>query len=46
MPIGKYKDAGATLGEVPDSYWRWFLQQEWANEYPDLVDYALIVEDE
>ena len=44
MPFGKWK--GRRLGEVPDHYWRWFLQQEWSDEYPDLVEYGQIVEDE
>jgi len=44
MPFGKWK--GTRLGEVPDSYWRWFLRQDWAQEYPDLVAYGQIVEDE
>ncbi len=37
---------GTRLGEVPDHYWRWFLQQEWSSKYPDLVAYAQYVEDE
>jgi uncharacterized protein (DUF3820 family) len=44
MPFGKYR--GQRLGEVPDHYWRWFLDQDWCGQYPDLVDYAnQIVED-
>ena len=42
MPFGKHK--GKPLGEVPDHYWRWFLQQDWCDQYPDLVDYANLVE--
>lgn len=42
MPFGKYKDM--RLGNVPDHYWRWFLQQEWANEWPELLEYAKLVE--
>ena len=38
MPFGKWK--GSRLGSVPDHYWRWFLQQEWCDEWPDLVEYA------
>ena len=44
MPFGKYK--GQRLGEVPDSYWRWFLRQEWSSQWPDLVEYAQLVEEE
>lgn len=44
MPWGKYK--GRTLGEVPDSYWTWFLSQDWCDEWPDLVEYANHVLDE
>lgn len=44
MPFGKYK--GQRLGEVPDDYWLWFLQQEWSHKWPDLVEYAQLVEDE
>lgn len=45
MPFGKYK--GRPLGEVPDSYWNWFLGQDFCDQYPDLVEYAnLIMEDE
>ena len=45
MPFGKHRDK--PIGEVPDSYWTWFLGQDWCDQYPDLVEYAnLIVEDE
>lgn len=43
MLFGKWK--GTRLGEVPDSYWRWFLKQDWATEHPDLVEYAQLVEE-
>ena len=43
MPFGKWK--GIRLGEVPDSYWRWFLQQYWSSEYPELLEYAKVVEE-
>jgi hypothetical protein len=37
---------GQRLGEVPDHFWRWFLQQDWCDDYPDYVEYAnLCVED-
>lgn len=44
MPFGKYK--GKKLGEVPDSYWKWFLAQDWCDEWPDLVEYANLVMDD
>ena len=43
MPFGKNK--GERLGDVPDSYWRWFLQQDWCDQWPDLVEYANLVEE-
>lgn len=44
MPFGKWK--GTRLGEVPDHYWKWFLQQEWASEWPELLAYAKLVEED
>ena len=44
MPFGKHKNE--RLGDVPDSYWRWFLNQPFAVEYPDLLAYAQLIEDE
>lgn len=44
MPFGKHK--GKRLGEVPDCYWFWFLDQEWAKDHPDLLAYAKLVEEE
>jgi uncharacterized protein (DUF3820 family) len=45
MPIGKWR--GERLGDVPDHYWRWFVSQDWAQDkYPDLFEYAQLVEDE
>lgn len=44
MPFGKHK--GQRLGQVPDSYWRWFLQQDWCNEHPRLVEYANLIEED
>lgn len=38
MPFGKY--AGQRLGDVPDSYWMWFLSQSWCDSYAGLVEYA------
>jgi len=43
MPFGKYK--GERLGNVPDHYLVWFLKQEWSGEWPDLVEYAKVVEE-
>jgi len=43
MPFGKYK--GRRLGEVPDDYWRWFVAQDWCDEYPELVEYGNLVVD-
>jgi len=45
MPVrGSY--FGEPLGDIPDSYWRWFLRQPWCEQYPDLVQYAKLIEDE
>ncbi len=38
MPFGTHR--GKRLGEVPDDYFRWFLRQDWCDDYPDLVEYA------
>jgi len=44
MPFGKYK--GQRLAEIPDSYLRWFLSQDWCDNWPDLVLYANHILDE
>lgn len=44
MPFGKHR--GQRLGDVPDAYLRWFLNQSWCDEWPDLVTYANHVLDE
>ena len=44
MPFGRYH--GERLGDVPDSYWRWFLEQGWCGDYPDLVEYANLIDGE
>ena len=44
MPIGKHK--GQRLGDIPDHYWMWFLAQDWCARYPDLVEYALLVQED
>lgn len=38
MLFGKYK--GIRLGDIPDSYFLWFLKQDWCDEWPELVEYA------
>ncbi len=38
MTWGKHK--GQLLKNIPDSYWAWFLDQDWCNEYPQHVEYA------
>jgi uncharacterized protein (DUF3820 family) len=38
MTFGKYR--GQRLGDVPDHYLRWFLNQDWCDEYPQPVEYA------
>ena len=44
MTFGKYK--GFRLGEVPDSYFRWFLEQDWSSDFPELVQYAKLAEED
>ena len=44
MPFGKYK--GQKLGEVPDSYLRWFLGQDWCDQWPELLEYANLIDDD
>lgn len=44
MPFGKHK--GEKLRDVPDHYFRWFLNQDWCDEWPDLVEYANIAFEE
>lgn len=43
MPFGKHK--GMRLGDIPDSYWMWFLDQTWSSQWPDLVSYAKCCEE-
>lgn len=43
MPFGVHKDK--PLGKVPDHYWLWFLEQDWCHKWPDLVEYAQLVEE-
>jgi hypothetical protein len=44
MPIGAFK--GKRIGDVPVWWWKWFARQHWCDQYPDLVAYANLVEDE
>ena len=44
MPFGTHK--GKRLGDVPDHYWRWFLVQDWCDDYLELVEYANTVVEE
>lgn len=43
MYFGKHK--GEKLGEIPDSYFRWLLNQEWFSEHGLLKEYAETIED-
>jgi hypothetical protein len=38
MYIGKHK--GKQIGKIPNGYWRWFIAQPWAADWPGLLDYA------
>ena len=38
MPFGKHK--GERLGDVPSTYFQWFLKQPWCDDWPNLVEYA------
>lgn len=40
MPFGAHR--GKKLGEIPSSYWDWFLNQKWRDQWPSLVQYAEI----
>ena len=42
MPFGKWE--GTRLGEVPDSWFRWFLNQDWCDNWPELVEYANLID--
>lgn len=44
MLWGKYKDE--RLGDIPDDYWQWFLKQDWCDNWPDLVEYANVIDKE
>ena len=38
MPFGKWR--GVPMGDVPDSFFEWFLKQSWASSWPTVVRYA------
>ena len=38
MPFGKHK--GSPVGNVPAGYWQWFIDQEFADEWLDVKEYA------
>lgn len=40
MPFGA--NEGKRAGDVPDTYWMWFLNQPWSAYKPDFVDYAML----
>lgn len=44
MPFGKFQ--GERLVDVPTWYWYWFQRQPWCDEWPDLVKYANVIEEE
>ena len=44
MPFGVHE--GIRLGDVPDVYWRWFLGWDRRDGWPDLVEYANLVDDD
>lgn len=43
MPMSK-EHKGKRLGDVPSSFWTWFLTQPWCDKWPKLVEYANHVE--
>lgn len=38
MPFGKH--AGKLLEKVPEWYWKWFIEQEWAEYHEELLAYC------
>ena len=36
MPWGKYK--GEEMSEIPDSYLRWCLEQDWIDKWPKVIN--------
>lgn len=41
MVFGKHK--GKRLGDIPSWWFRWFVQQDWADKWPGLKKYAEMV---
>ena len=37
------KHGGKRLGDIPDWWWKWFLDQDWCDRWPDLVEYANVI---
>ena len=40
----KSKFNGYRLLDIPDWWWKWFLKQDWCDEWPDLVEYANVID--
>ena len=38
MPFGKWK--GSKVGDIPDDYFAWLLDQDWKSKWPAVRDYA------
>lgn len=38
FPFGKWR--GVPFNKVPDGYFHWFIQQDWANNWPIVLNYA------
>jgi len=38
MPCHSFK--GFPLSVVPNTYWLWFIQQDMASDYPQIIEYA------
>ena len=39
MTFGKHE--GKRMGDVPDVYIQWFVEQRWRDTYPAMLDYAI-----
>ena len=39
------KHAGKKIGDVPCAYLLWFLEQDWAREYPEVYQYVIQEQD-
>jgi len=44
MPWGKHQ--GTPMGDVPNGYLAWLLEQNWISEWPGLHAYLRSIEDE